>query len=328
MFGQIWTIARNTFTESIRQPVFTVMLIGVGLLMVLNPAISTYTLDDDNKLLSDLGLSTLFLGGLLLACFSAAGVLSREIQNKTVLTVISKPIGRPAFIVGKYVGVIASLGVAYWSWAILFLLTLRHRVMSAASDPYDMPVILFGAAAVLLALVIAVWGNYFYGWVFTSTFGGLVAAALSVALVMVLLISKEWKFQSIATEFAHEGRFENGQIMLAILMVFEGLGIVAAIAVACSTRLGQVMTLGICAATFLLGLASESIFHKHVETNLAARLLYTIVPNLQWTWLADALSQENPITLELIGLKTVYILLYIAAVLCAAAALFQRRETG
>ena len=58
-------IARNAFLESIRQPIFAVLLIVGILAMVLNVNLAAFTLEDDNKLLIDLGLSTLFLAGLL-----------------------------------------------------------------------------------------------------------------------------------------------------------------------------------------------------------------------------------------------------------------------
>src|SRR5690606_27955164 len=96
---------------------------------------------DDNKLLVDMGLSTLALAGLLLAAFTATGVLSNEIENKTVLTTISKPVSRPMFVLGKFAGVAAALVLAYATLAIIFLLTVRHKVMMTASDRFDMPVI-------------------------------------------------------------------------------------------------------------------------------------------------------------------------------------------
>jgi ABC-type transport system involved in multi-copper enzyme maturation permease subunit len=108
----VLSIARNGFLESIRQPVFVVLLLGGTLAMVLNVNLAAFTLEDDNKLLIDLGLSTLFIAGLLLAAFTATSVLSREIENKTVLTVVSKPVTRAAVIVGKFLGVAVALAVA------------------------------------------------------------------------------------------------------------------------------------------------------------------------------------------------------------------------
>ena len=97
MFTRFLGIAGNSLTETIRQPIYGILLLVTAFLLVLNLSLAGYTFDDDNKLLKDLSLSTLLLCGLFLAAFSAAGVLSREIENKTVLTVVSKPVGRPVF---------------------------------------------------------------------------------------------------------------------------------------------------------------------------------------------------------------------------------------
>src|SRR5688572_5895198 len=102
MFGQLLAVTRITFVESIRQPFYAIWLSVVGLLIGLAPYLSGYTFDNDNLFALELELSALLTGGLVLAAFTAAGVISREIENRTVLTVISKPLPRPLFILGKY----------------------------------------------------------------------------------------------------------------------------------------------------------------------------------------------------------------------------------
>jgi ABC-type transport system involved in multi-copper enzyme maturation permease subunit len=337
MFGQVWTICRNTFTESIRQPIFTIMMGLTILLLILNVAWSAYTMDDDNKLLIDAGLGTILLAGLMLSAFTATGVLSREIDNKTVLAVISKPIGRPAFVIGKFAGVMAAIALAAWVWSIVFLLTVRHKVLAAASDQFDMPVILFGGGAILIALFIAVWGNYFYRWVFSSTVAAILPIGLTIAYLLVLMINKEWQFQpithefsadpSIATNYAEDVR-SLAQIMIALGMVWLGLAVISAIAIAASTRLGQVMTLVVCAAAYMLGLVSDYLFGRFADDNPLAALCYAVAPNMGIFWLADALTQMHPITWGYVGLGAAYAVLYIIAALGIAVALFQTREAG
>ncbi|MHC5068303.1 MAG: ABC transporter permease [Planctomycetota bacterium] len=327
MFEQIFTIARNTFTESIRQPIFVVLLIACMLLLILNPAISAYTLGDDDKLLLDMGLSTIFLGGLFLAAFTATGVLSREIDNKTVLTVISKPIGRPTFVIGKYIGVIGAITVAFWIWSALFLLTIRHRVMSTAADHLDMPVIVFGSVAVLGSILIAVWGNYFYNWVFNSRFSAVLLVMITLAYMMVLMVDKKWQFQSITTEL-NQGVGQMWQLLIALGLVLEALAVITAIAIACSTRLGQLMTLAICLAVFLVGLSSDYMFGRYTESMPLAWVPYALAPNMQYHWLADALTQRNAVDVNYIMMISGYSVLYTTAILSMAIGLFQTRETG
>jgi ABC-2 type transport system permease protein len=327
MFEQIATIARNTFIESIRQPIFVVLLV-IGLMaLTINPALSSYTLDDDNKLLIDLGLSTIFMLGLFLAAFSATGVLAREIENKTVLTVISKPIGRPAFIVGKYLGVGASIGVAFWTWSIVFLMTIRHKVMSTASDTVDMPVVLLGLGAIVIAVAVATWGNYFYGWVFSSRFSGILAVTITIAYVLVLAISKDWAFQGLGAEFAKE-ESQLGQVFVALLLVMEALAVICAVAIACSTRLGQVMTLMICLSVLFLGLISDYLFGRFTGQVPLLWGAYASLFNVQFFFIADALTQKHPVSAHYVQLVSIYTGLYIMAVLSLAVAMFQTRETG
>jgi ABC-2 type transport system permease protein len=70
------TIAKNTLIETLRQPVYAA-IVGIALLLfLLSPSLAMYTMDDDNKLLREIGLSTLFLTSLFVAIFSASGAVS------------------------------------------------------------------------------------------------------------------------------------------------------------------------------------------------------------------------------------------------------------
>ena len=107
MIEQLLAIDRNTFFESIRQPIVLVVLIIASVFLILSNPLAAFTMEDDQRMLIDIGMATVFLSGTLLAAFVATGVLTREIENKTALTVISKPVGRPVFVIGKFLGVAA-----------------------------------------------------------------------------------------------------------------------------------------------------------------------------------------------------------------------------
>lgn len=366
MLQQLFAIGRNTFTESIRQPIFTVLILAGGLALILNPMLAAYSMEHgrgDNKMLIDLGLSTVFLVGLLLAAFTATGVLSQEIENKTVLTVVSKPVPRWLFVVGKFLGVAAAISVAYYVLSIGLLLSIRHEVMSTASDRLDGPVLLFGLGSVAIALLLAAAGNYFFRWVFTSTFVGTLAITLSLGGLLVTMLGKGFVFQSPLTDFTkYDG--EMTEVLLGLIMVQEAVWILTAVAIACSTRLGQVMTLLICVGMFLLGLISNSfnalavrqlkvpaqdgffdtlsaIFQADASLGMkllfaAIRTFYILIPNLQFLWPADAITQghslyhniEGQISFAYLGSVSAYSALYLLAVLTLAVILFQKREVS
>ena len=325
----VLAIARNCFLESIRQPVYAVLLLAGVLALVLNANLAAYTFEDDDKLLVDLGLSTLFLAGLLLAAFTATSVLSREIENKTVLTVVSKPVGRPAIVVGKYLGVAAALTVAFWTLAAAFLLSVRHRVRPGAdvADAFDLPVLTFALLFGGLAIGAAALLNYLYRRPFPSVLAGSLAVGLTAALGMVWCIDRQWRLQHPLTDW-------NSQLMIALALVLEAILVLAAVAIAASTRLGQVMTLMVCVAAFLAGLVSEYFLGARLAgaadgpLALALRPLYVAVPNLQAFWMADALTQGATVSVRYLFTASLYAAAMIGALVSLAVLLFQRRDVG
>jgi len=280
MLLQILTIARNTFIESIRQPIFFVLVMLSGVFQIFNTWSTGFAMgytdsgevSGDNKLLFDVGLATVFVCATLLAAFIATAVVSREIENKTVLTVVSKPVARPSLVVGKYLGVAGAILVAVITMLIFLLMGLRHEVMSTASDTLDGPVFLFTFLAVATALVVAVWCNFFYGWYFSQTCMLVLMPGMVVAYILVLLISKKWHLQDPATDFKTQVTFACVALIMAVLVL-------TAVATAVSTRLGQVMTIVVCAGVFLFGLMANYLVGRDVFNNERVGLIGGAAPD-------------------------------------------------
>ncbi|MBL9031427.1 MAG: ABC transporter permease [Phycisphaerae bacterium] len=268
MLLQVFSIARNAFVEAIRQPIFFVLLLICGLLQVFLTWSTGFSMgytdtaevSADNKFLLDMGLATVFVCGMLLAAFLATAVVSREIENKTVLTVVSKPIPRPLLIIGKFIGVAGTILIAVVLMVLFLLMAIRHGVMSNASDDLDGPVLLFTFLALGLALGVALWTNFFYGWYFTQTSVIVMLPAMLVAYGLVLLINKEWHWQPPTVDL-------KPQIMFACAAVAMALLVLTSLATAVSTRLGQVMTIVVCAGSFLFGLLTNQALGRHVFDN-------------------------------------------------------------
>lgn len=269
MVSTTLAIARNAFVESLRQPVFLGLLVISGGLQLLNTWATGFSMGfknvpgevaGDNKLLFDIGLATVFFCGILVAAFTCTSVISREIENKTVLTVVSKPVSRTRVILGKYLGVAGAMLLAIVIMVIFLLLGIRHGVMSTAADTLDMPVIVFGVGSVLLSITLGAIGNYLYGWSFSQTSVVIMLPLTLIAYALVLAISKKWNFQPLSTDF-------KPQISLACVALSMALLVIAAIATAASTRLGQVMTIVICAGVFVLGLLSNHMIGRHAYDN-------------------------------------------------------------
>ncbi|MCK4660273.1 MAG: hypothetical protein KAV82_12190 [Phycisphaerae bacterium] len=322
MFAKLYSIAANTFVETVRQPLYGALLIITVLLMILNVGLAGFTLDDDDKLLRDLGLNTLLLSGLFLAAFSATGVLTREIENKTVLSVISKPVGRPVFILGKYAGLIGALLLAFYIGFVVLAMCLRHKVLQTSADPWDMPIIVFGFGGAIGSLVVAALLNYLREYEFMGTALAIVTPVLTLGLVIAAFFDPEWNPQPFRQGFI------NPQMILAGLLVMAAVMVLAAVALAASTRLGQTMTLMVCTFVLVVGLISDYVLGTHAETSTIASAAYRLHPNLSVYSVIDALNNDIHIPVAYVGKVCLYALLQILAVLMIGVALFQRREVG
>ncbi|MCO6435622.1 MAG: hypothetical protein J5J06_00865 [Phycisphaerae bacterium] len=325
MNQRILTVAANTFVETIRQPIYGVMLIVTAILMVLNVSLAAFTLENDDKLLLEIGLSTLLLCGLFLAAFSATGVVSREIENKTVLTVISKPIGRPAFIVGKFLGLLGAMLMAFYVGLLIFVLAMRHGVLQNTSDPWDAPVLVFGVGSAMVAVLVGAWCNYFYGKHFATVSLTTVTILLTFSVLLVGKFDEKWNVIPFGSNYV------GGQVLLASYLLMLTIGVITAVALACSARLAQLPTLLVCLLFLAVGFIADYAFGQFADNSLAANLAYHIVPNLGPFWVVDALLADSDVTaipLRYLGLATAYAALLTTAAVSVAVVLFQRREIG
>jgi len=112
---KVAAIALTTFKEAMRQPLLYVLVIGGMVLVFLVGQLPMFTFSvlDDLKMVKDMAVSTSVLVGLLVAIFVAVEVLTEEIENWTVLTVLSKPVRRWEFLAGKFAGLVMVTAATY-----------------------------------------------------------------------------------------------------------------------------------------------------------------------------------------------------------------------
>jgi ABC-2 type transport system permease protein len=315
------TIAKNTLIETLRQPVYAA-IVGIALLLfLLSPSLAMYTMDDDNKLLREIGLSTLFLASLFVAIFSASGAVAVELENKTIMTVLTKPVQRPIFLVAKFLGVLAAVALAHYLCTVALLMAIRHGVMETASDTHDWTVIGSAGGVAVATILLSAFFNYVYDWKFTSTAIVVGAILATVAIIFLIFIDEHLKFNPA----------ENGIHALdvyASILAFFGAVVIAALAVAVSTRFNTMVTLSACVGIFLLGLISDYVFGRFADAHLWARVGRFLVPNLQVFWISDAIYEGSRVPLSYILVSGSYALCYTAAILALAVALFQRKQIG
>src|SRR5687767_4692172 len=111
--------------------------------------------------------------------------------------VVSKPVSRHTLILGKYLGVAAAMLLATLTMLLFLQMAIRHVVLSNASDPVDQPVIIFTLIASVIAFAVAIWTNFFYGWVFSQVATLLLLPLFTLALLGVMLVNKQWQLQPL-----------------------------------------------------------------------------------------------------------------------------------
>lgn len=106
---RIRAIAVNTFRESVRDRVLYNLILFVLLLVGASIFISDVSLDQETKFIADLGLSAMVVFGALIAIFIGVGLVFKEIDKRTIYNLLSKPVNRHEFIIGKYLGLCLTL---------------------------------------------------------------------------------------------------------------------------------------------------------------------------------------------------------------------------
>lgn len=137
----VWAIAVNTFREAIRDRILYLLLFFGLLLIISSVVLSLLTVGSQIKIIKDIGLASISIFGVLISVFVGIGLVSREIQRRTIYTVVTKPVYRYQFLLGKYLGLLLTiccnialmtmifLAVLFWKGGVLDLSVLPAILM-------------------------------------------------------------------------------------------------------------------------------------------------------------------------------------------------------
>jgi Cu-processing system permease protein len=130
----ISAVAVNVFKESVRDRVpynlalFAVLLIGASYLL------GQLTAGQDVKIIKDLGLAATTVFGLFIAIFIGIGLVSKEVERRSIYPLLAKPISRPQFILGKYFGLALTLTVNISAMAAAYYLVLAFMATTFPAE--------------------------------------------------------------------------------------------------------------------------------------------------------------------------------------------------
>ncbi len=126
---KIKAIALNTFREAIRDRVLYLLLFFALTSLLFSRLLALLTVGDRIKIVTDVGLASISLFGALMAILMGTGLVYKEIDKKTIYTLLSKPIHRHQFLLGKYFGLVLTLFVMLsLMTAIFFIIYFLHAL--------------------------------------------------------------------------------------------------------------------------------------------------------------------------------------------------------
>lgn len=316
---QFVTIAVNAFMELIRQPVFLLLATASTIFCVFLSCVNYFGFGDEPKLVRNSVLAVMLLSGLFGAVLNASAAVAREIRTGTALAVLSKPVSRFQFLMAKFAGLMLALAVITYL-NLLGCLTASKMVFDSYGTVDFFSLLVF-VGSVVVAYLAAGFSNFFLRRTFMSdaVFGLLIM--MTIGFIVVWQIDRDVPWTVAKPEV-------NWQMVPCAILILFALWVLAALALACSTRLEVIPTLSICVALFLLGLMSDYLFGRPAgEGSWLAGVAYAITPNWQLFWVVDALDMEaKTIPWGYVARAAGYAVAYCGAALALAMILFEERE--
>jgi hypothetical protein len=296
-------VALAAFREGVRQPMFWLLALAAVLLMGVSPFVPYFTFGEDYVVVQELGYDTIMLSCVVLGVLAASMSISEEIEGRTAITLISKPVSRRQFLLGKFVGIFLATVLLTGCLGWFFEWTLLCKHWFDRMDPVPTPVAVtttldylrLSAHPTDLLRGVGLW--------VMDTYATLPGLAVGLCQVMVLL----------------------------------------AIAVSLATRLPMVANLVICWVVYTLGhltpvLAQIAARKEQADPNAPAGRLLAFtsqvfdigLPGLEFFSLGPALVMDAPLPtlkfLTYIGSVCLYGVMYAVIALLFGLVLFEDRD--
>ena len=165
-------VAVNVFKESVRDKVLYNLVVFAVLLISISYLLGQLTAGQDIKIIKDLGLASIATFGLLIAVFIGIGLVWKEVERRSIYSLLAKPLRRSEFVLGKYLGLVLTLLVNVGVMTLAFYLVLaylgwkevpivRQSWPAPATDPAMLQAVLLIGVELMLVTAIALFFSTF-----------------------------------------------------------------------------------------------------------------------------------------------------------------------
>lgn len=170
MTSRLSAITWNTFREAVRDRVLYNLVLFVLLLVASAPLFSQISIGVQKLMLVNVGLSSISLFGVVIAIFLGIGMVSKEIDKKTLYTILSRPVRRWEFIAGKYLGLLLTLVVNAALMTVGFYIALLIFTGVAKADALLLVAVYFIVLQFMMMVALTLLFSTFSSPVFSAIF--------------------------------------------------------------------------------------------------------------------------------------------------------------
>lgn len=288
--GKMMAIAQAAYREAVRQPLFWFLLAFSALFMFLAVFLQYFTFGEDLKVMKDLELDAILVATLILTVFSASISISEELEGRTAITLLSKPISRRQFLLGKFTGILLAAMLMALLLSLLMGWTIHFKIdldkLDRPPDPIEI---------------------------------GQMQDALSF-LPTVIVNSVRYVLRVIAQIQA---------IAPALVLSFCQVMILTSIAVALATRLPMVLNLVVCGAAFVIGRLTH-VLVAQAQSKLiefVGNVFAILLPGLNYYDVGPAIVSDVTVPwIEYVLPAAVHAVIYTVIALLFGLILFEDRD--
>jgi hypothetical protein len=299
MLPKLAAIAFATAKSEMNTPFYMILTVVGAFLLFMFLWLPYNTFGEDIKMLKFAALGVMLMFALLQTIWSASSSVADEVDGRTALTVLSKPVGRRDFVLGKFFGI---------SWLVMVML------------------VVFGSVTLLTVA---------YKPIFDAKEGGKAPVRPNVADPLGIVDVRDTGLDTGLTqdEVTWQVCFaEMAATIPAIILIFFETVVMAAVAVAISTRLSLVPNFVICVSIFILGhltplmVQSAVVAERFEAVIFMGQLIAAVLPVLEYFNSEAAIAQGKAVQLSYVGATFVYTALYSTIAMLLALVLFEDRD--
>ena len=302
-----YNIFKYSLKSCLRDPLFFVVLILSLVLIELFPLLAVFAFNEQIKMVFDSSMALILTFSFLLAILLSDSLIYKEISGGNIMVLLSKPVEKHIFLLGKLTGLLVSLSIYILICCIATLISCY-----VAIDQFNLNFSVFYIYYFLIFIAsgFGVLKNFLCRTSFIPT----------TVIVIILFLGLQFGCLFITgPDFFTANGFNLLTLIKAMLLIMPAVCVMSAISIFISIRFGLMINMIICFSIFILGLISDYLFGEYVKNgSIFFNFLYALIPNWQFFWVIDAATSGLSISLSYLLWCFIYSMIYVVFCSCLA----------